>query len=76
MCRLGSICKGRQPAEGAGVHGGELATNRLLRQGALALIRGHVTDSRSEGKVISHDATRNWLLLSSYHLTDEHPGIP
>ena len=37
----------------------------------LALIRGHVTDSHSEGKVISHDATRNWLLLSSYHLTDE-----
>ena len=37
----------------------------------LALVRGHVTDSRSEGKVISLDATRNWLLLSSYHLTDE-----
>ncbi len=37
----------------------------------LALIRGHVTDSRSGGKIISYDATRNWLLLSSSHLTDE-----
>ena len=37
----------------------------------LALIRGQVTDSRSSGKIISYDATRNWLLLSSSHLTDE-----
>ena len=37
----------------------------------LALIRGHVTDSRSRGNIIAHDATRNWLMLSSYHLTDE-----
>ncbi len=37
----------------------------------LALIRGHVTDSQSSGKIISYDATRNWLLLSSSHLTDE-----
>ena len=37
----------------------------------VALIRGHVTDSRSRGNIIAHDATRNWLMLSSYHLTDE-----
>ena len=37
----------------------------------VALIRGHVTDSRSRGNIITHDATRNWLMLSSYHLTDE-----
>ena len=37
----------------------------------LALIRGHVTDSRARGNIIAHDATRNWLMLSSYHLTDE-----
>ena len=37
----------------------------------LALIRGHVTDSRARDNIIAHDATRNWLMLSSYHLTDE-----
>ena len=37
----------------------------------LALIRGHVTDSRAKDNIIAHDATRDWLMLSSYHLTDE-----
>jgi len=37
----------------------------------LALIRGHVTDSRVKGNIITYDATRDWLMLSSYHLTDE-----
>ncbi len=37
----------------------------------LALIRGHVTDSRARDNIIAHDATRDWLMLSSYHLTDE-----
>ena len=37
----------------------------------LALIRGHVTDSRARGTIIAYDATRDWLMLSSYHLTDE-----
>ena len=35
----------------------------------LAVIRGHVTTDRSEGRIASYDATRNWLMLSSYHLT-------
>lgn len=35
----------------------------------LAVIRGHVTSSKTEGRIVSHDATRDWLMLSSYHLT-------
>lgn len=34
----------------------------------LAVIRGHVTDSRSGGTISSYDPTRDWLMLSSYHL--------
>jgi phenylacetate-CoA ligase len=37
----------------------------------LAVIRGHVTSEKSGGKISSYDATRNWLMLSSYHLTEE-----
>ena len=36
----------------------------------LAVIRGHVTTDRSRGRIASYDATRNWLMLSSYHLTE------
>src|SRR4030095_3550874 len=36
----------------------------------LAVIRGHVTSSTSAGRIISYDATRDWLMLSSYHLTE------
>src|SRR6185436_15526047 len=35
----------------------------------LAVIRGHVTTSKARGRVASYDATRDWLMLSSYHLT-------
>lgn len=37
----------------------------------LAVIRGHVTSDKAQGKITSYDATRNWLMLSSYHLTEE-----
>jgi len=37
----------------------------------VAVIRGGVTSSRSDGRISSFDATRNWLVLSSYHLTPE-----
>jgi phenylacetate-CoA ligase len=37
----------------------------------LALLRGHVTSSRAKGTISSYDATRDWLMLSSYHLTPE-----
>jgi phenylacetate-CoA ligase len=37
----------------------------------LAVIRGHVTSSQTQGRVASYDATRDWLMLSSYHLTME-----
>jgi phenylacetate-CoA ligase len=41
----------------------------------LVVIRGHVTTDRVEGPIASYDATRDWLMLSSYHLTDERmPG--
>ncbi|MBI5388488.1 MAG: phenylacetate--CoA ligase family protein [Verrucomicrobia bacterium] len=36
----------------------------------LAVIRGHVTSDQATGPVTSYDATRDWLMLSSYHLTD------
>lgn len=37
----------------------------------LAVIRGQVINARAEGRIASYDATRDWLLLSSYHLTAE-----
>lgn len=37
----------------------------------LVLVRGHVTTQSSLGRIHSYDATRNWLLMSSAHLTDE-----
>jgi phenylacetate-CoA ligase len=42
------------------------------RDGArLAVIRGHVTSDQAAGRIASYDATRDWLMLSSYHLTEE-----
>jgi len=37
----------------------------------LALIRGHVTSEEARGRIAQYDATRDWLMLSSYHLTTE-----
>jgi phenylacetate-CoA ligase len=36
----------------------------------LAVIRGHVISSTAQGKIATYDATRDWLMLSSYHLTE------
>lgn len=40
----------------------------------LAVIRGHVTSERQQGPIHSYDATRDWLMLSSYHLTRDRLG--
>ncbi len=37
----------------------------------VAVIRGGVTSSQARGSISYYDATRNWLILSSYHLTLE-----
>src|SRR5262249_39766127 len=37
----------------------------------LAVIRGHVVNTKAEGRIASYDATRDWLMLSSYHLSEE-----
>jgi len=37
----------------------------------VAVIRGGVTSSKAAGGISYYDATRNWLILSSYHLTLE-----
>lgn len=37
----------------------------------VAVIRGGVTSSKAGGSISYFDATRNWLILSSYHLTPE-----
>lgn len=37
----------------------------------VAVIRGAVTSRRAEGGIAYHDATRGWLILSSYHLTPQ-----
>ncbi len=37
----------------------------------VAVIRGGVTSSNARGGISYYDATRNWLILSSYHLTPE-----
>ena len=36
----------------------------------LAVIRGHVTSEKARGEIATYDATRDWLMLSSYHLTE------
>lgn len=42
-----------------------------FRGARLALIRGQVTSDKSAGPIVKYDATRDWLMLSSYHLTEE-----
>ncbi len=37
----------------------------------VAVIRGSVTSSKAGGAISYYDPTRNWLILSSYHLTLE-----
>jgi len=37
----------------------------------LAVIRGHVTSKEAHGRIAEYDATRDWLMLSSCHLTIE-----
>lgn len=37
----------------------------------VAVIRGGVTSSKAQGDISYFDATRNWLILSSYHLTPQ-----
>jgi phenylacetate-CoA ligase len=37
----------------------------------MAMLRGHVTSSKADGRISAYDATRDWLVLSSYHLTLE-----
>ena len=37
----------------------------------LAVIRGQVTSEEADGRIVQYDATRDWLILSSYHLTIE-----
>lgn len=37
----------------------------------LAVIRGHTVTSRATGRIAQYDATRNWMLFSSSHLTPE-----
>ena len=37
----------------------------------LAVIRGHVTSYRVRGSIATYDPTRDWLMLSSYHLTEQ-----
>ena len=37
----------------------------------LAVVRGTVTSDRAKGRISSYDPIRNWLFLSSYHLTEE-----
>lgn len=35
----------------------------------LAVIRGRVVNPRQQGPIATHDAARDWLILSSWHLT-------
>jgi phenylacetate-CoA ligase len=37
----------------------------------VAVIRGHTTTSRMSGRIAVFDATRNWMLFSSSHLTTD-----
>ena len=37
----------------------------------VAVIRGQVTSAKATGAIASYDATRDWLMMSSYHLTEK-----
>ncbi len=37
----------------------------------LVVIRGQVTSAQADGSIAWYDATRDWLMLSSYHLTED-----
>jgi phenylacetate-CoA ligase len=37
----------------------------------MAMLRAHITSSKASGRISSYDATRDWLILSSYHLALE-----
>jgi phenylacetate-CoA ligase len=37
----------------------------------MAMLRGHITSTTADGRISSYDATRDWLVLSSYHLSPE-----
>jgi len=41
------------------------------RAARLVVIRGHVTSNAEDGNIDDYDATRDWLMLSSYHLTEQ-----
>ena len=41
------------------------------RNARVAVIRGHTITSQARGRIGQYDATRNWLLLSSSHLTHD-----
>lgn len=38
---------------------------------SVAVLRGDVTSGTANGVISQYDATRNWLILSSYHLTPD-----
>ncbi len=38
----------------------------------VAVMRGHVTSARTNGNIAYLDRTRNWLIMSSYDLTEEN----
>ena len=40
----------------------------------VAVIRGGITSKYADGAISYHDATRDWLVLSSYHLTASRLG--
>lgn len=40
----------------------------------VAVVRGMVTTSKARGGISYYDATRNWMVLSSYHLTPDRMG--
>lgn len=40
----------------------------------LAVVRGQVTSARAGGAIAAYDAARDWLVLSSYHLTEARLG--
>jgi phenylacetate-CoA ligase len=42
-----------------------------FKNARVAVIRGHLTTTHAAGRISRYDATRNWLLLSSSHLTPE-----
>ena len=60
-----------EPSQRAGLLERMWSRAGYFKDAKVAVIRGHITTSQTRGRIGYYDATRNWLMLSSSHLTPD-----